>query len=410
MNNAYIYVVGKPDPTSSIVEAIHQLGYGAGLLLDSQVTTKHAEAFDRVVRVDFSSIESELERLDALDLQVAGLQCTYENYVIAKSKLGQHFNIPSSSLESASQSTDKHLMRRAFELKDPTITPTFQIIDTVDQALSFANDTGYPLIIKPTNLVKSLLVMRCNSESELIENFTYAKKEIAGLYAKYNIYDREPRLIIEEYVIGKTCSIAAFVDDAGVAHFCDGIAALSSAQDRNIDDNYLYSRRLPADFDKPTSDRLFEVAKKGIEALGMRSTAAHVELIYNDTEVKLIEIGARIGGYRPRMYGYSYGLNLALQEARLAIGETPDLTGDLKSYSAVYELFPEKEGAFDTINNVADETIYTLFSIKAKAGSVIGPARNGYKAAAIIIVVQSDRQLFDSICRTVDTITIGTRP
>lgn len=406
MSARYIYVVGKPDPQSSMVETIHRFGYKAGLLLDTQVTTKYATTFDRVLSVDFTAIDDEIIRLDPLDLNIAGLQCTYENYIIAKAKLGRHFDVPASTVTSAQQSTDKSLMRQAFMAYDPAITPNFTTIDTIDEALSFAADKGYPLIIKPTNLVKSLLVLRCNDEAELIANYTYAQQTIGGLYAKYNIYDRIPQLIIEEYIVGKICSIAAFVDSGGTPHFCDGIAALTNAQDRQISDNYLYSRHLPAVIDETLTEKLFDVAEKGIRALDMRATAAHVELIYTDSDVKLIEIGARIGGYRPRMYNYSYGLDLAQQEVRLALGLQPELVGEFKAYCAVYELFPEREGDFQSIDGVVDSSIYTSYSVKATSGKRVGPAKNGYKATAVIIVVQSDKQLFNSICQTIDQLTV----
>jgi biotin carboxylase len=406
MNDRFIYIVGMPDPQSESLEAIHRLGYKAGLLLDSQHTTKHADKYDRVLPVDFAAIESELVRLDGEDLRIAGLLCTFENYIVAKAKIAAHFSVPAPSLRSAKLSTDKSLMRQAFMDADPSITPNFTTIDSLEEALVFAGTRGYPLILKPTNLVKSLLVLRCNDEHELIENYQYASSSIQGLYEKYNIYDREPQLIIEEYIIGKTCSIAAFVDAQGVPHFCEGIASLTSAQEINVADNYLYSRHLPAHFDETMTRRLFEVAEKGIKALAMRSIPAHVELIYNDHEVKLIEIGARIGGYRPRMYHYSYGLDLIEQETRLAIGEQPQLTGTFKAYSAVYELFSETEGNFETIEGAEDTSAYTYYAVKARPGQLTGPAKNGYKAAAIVIVVQEDKQQFDALCHTIDALSV----
>src|SRR5690606_3476259 len=103
----------------------------------------------------------------------------------------------------------------------------------------------------------------------------------------------------------------AFADHEGVPHFCDGIVSLKNAQDIGVDDNYIYSRTLPAQLSDELAKEMYTVADKGIRALKMKSVPAHVELMSGPAGLKIIEIGARIGGYRPRMYQYSYGIDLS---------------------------------------------------------------------------------------------------
>lgn len=403
MNSSYIYVVGQPDPSSGVIDIIHKAGYLAGILIDSSLRRKSTAEYDRIIEVNYDKIDEEITRLDSLDLNIAGLLCTYENYIVAKAKLGEHFNVPAPSLESARLATDKSLMRRAFLDADRTITPDFTTVDTLDEALAFARKHAYPLIIKPTNLVKSLLVLKCDDEQQLIERYTYASETIGQLYEKYNIYDRAPQLIIEEFIIGEQFSIAAFVDNEGTPHFCDGIVSLKNAQDIQVDDNYLYSRTLPAHLSEELTKEMFSVAYKGVRALKMSSVPAHIELMSGPAGTKIIEIGARIGGYRPRMYQYSYGLDLVTQEVNLALGKQPELNGSFSTYSAVYELFPEEEGFFVNVSGDFDPESLTYFRITAKDGVKVGPAKNGFKAAAIIIVTNNNKERFDEICRQVET-------
>lgn len=406
MQDRYIYIVGQPDPQVKFLESIHQLGYKAGVLLDKKANTKNLDKYDRIEYVDYKNIDSEIQRLDGVNLAIAGVVCTYENYIIAKAKIGEHFNLPAISVASAQTATDKFLMRQAFIAEDPSITPGFELIDTAQQAVNFANKNGYPVMIKPTNLVKSLLVLKCADEQAVIANFKYAQDSIRTLYEKYSIYGREPQLIVEGFITGKSCSIAAFVDANGVPHFCNSVTKIVNAQDIGVNDNYLYYRQVPADLSPELTTNLFETAKKGIEALGMKSCPAHVELIYENNTSKLIEIGARIGGYRPRMYEISYGINLIEQEVRLAIGQQPNLDGVLKSYCSVYELLPDHEGAFVQINGAENTDDYKYYSVKAKPGQIVGPAKNGYKATAIIIVADPDKEKFDSICDSIDRLSV----
>ncbi|MDB5179652.1 MAG: hypothetical protein JWN12_284 [Candidatus Saccharibacteria bacterium] len=406
MNLSYIYIVGQPDPSSDVLSIIRRLGYKAGILIDSKLSLKNPEEYDRVVTVEYDNLDEELLRLDTLDLNIAGLLCTYENYIVAKAKLGEHFKVPAPSLLSAKLATDKSLMRQAFLDADRSISPDFTTADSLEEVLTFAREHAYPLILKPTNLVKSLLVLRSNDEAELIENFTYAQESILALYEKYHIYERAPQLIVEEFIVGKQCSIAAFVDADGTPHFCDGVVALTNAQDINVSDNYLYRRGLPMTVDANLTAKMFDVAEKGIRALQMRSVPAHVELMYTENDVKIIEIGARIGGYRPRMYKYSYGLNLTEQEIRLALGQTPELQGTFQNYCAVYELFPEKEGEFTEVIGEENTDAFTYYRVTAKPGKQVGPAKNGYKASVIIIVVQDNQEKFDELCAAVDRLKV----
>lgn len=407
MSHSYIYIVGQPDSQSGVIDTIHSLGYKVGILSDTHLTLKNPDLYERVEKVDFEHLDKEIDRLKASTLLVAGFVCTYENYIVSKAKLSEIFEVPSLSVESARLCTDKSLMRRAFIEEDPSISPEFTAIDSVEEALAFATNHGYPLIIKPTNLVKSLLVLKCDDEVQLIDRFTYAHQTIGKLYEKYKIFDRAPQLIIEEFVIGEQYSIAAFVDSEGTAHFCDGIVGLKNAQDIRIDDNYLYSRTLPASLPEVTAEDMFRVAEAGIRALRMTSVPAHIELIVGPKGIKIVEIGARVGGYRPRMYHYSYGLNLPAQEIKLALGEKPELDGTFSAYTAVYELFSETEGSFTGVIGAIDTTIFTYYRVVAKSAQQTGPAKNGYKAAAIIIVSHENEEIFKTMCYQAETLSIG---
>lgn len=402
----HIYFVGRPYPQLESLSLMQNPGYKIGLLKDIKLNLRKSQLFDTIVEVDFSSPQAMFASLHGKNLVIDGLVCTYENYIVAKSQLAKHFGVVAQSVESAQMNTDKYLMRQAFERTDPSITPGFGLADTEATALELAEQLNYPLILKPTNLVKSLLVLICNNEIELRRNLAYAQARISKLYQRYNVYGRQPRLILEQYVKGNSCSIAAFVDKVGQPHFCQGIVSITNAQEIGVDDNYLYRRLLPASLDKQLKTQLFETARKGVAALAMTSSPAHIELIYNDQEIKLIEIGARIGGYRPRMYGKSYGLDLIDQEIQLALGKTPDLSGDFRAYTAVYELFPKAEGKFVGIDGLVDNLSFESYKVKVKVGDPIGPAKNGYKAAAVIVVSHHDQQKFLEICQSVDKLAV----
>lgn len=404
--NSYIFLVGKGDPQGTSIQAIRRAGYRVGLFLDSLKSVKNPDDYDRIITMDFANLDTSIDDIERDDITIEGLLCTYENYIVAKAKLAKKLALPSLSVAAAEASTDKNLMRSAFTSFDPSISPQFRLIQSESELLDFARTATFPLILKPTNLVKSLLVMKCNDEKELVDNYRYALRTIGPLYEKYGVLNRDPQLIVEEFIEGDLYSVAAFVDDRGDAHFCDGVVALTNAHDRGVDDNYLYRRELPASLLPEILSQLFEVAKKGIQALGLTSTAAHVELIHGPNGTKLVEIGARIGGYRPRMYQYSYGIDMVGQEIAAALAAPLNTTGAFHGYSAVYELFPNQEGYFEKIENADDVDRFAYFRVKPHVGQKIGPAKNGHKAAAIIMVTETDRNRFEESCRLIDAMKV----
>jgi len=128
--------------------------------------------------------------------------------------------------------------------------------------------------------------------------------------------------------------------------------------------------------------------------------------MYTDNKVKIIEIGARIGGYRPRMFAASYGIDLLQQEIRLAVGELPVLDGVFSTHTAVFELFSKTEGLFQGIDGLLSPDEVEYYRIAAHVGQLTGPAKQGYKAAAIIIVVKDNKQQFEIMCRKVDGLSV----
>lgn len=406
-----IFYVGKPYPHKEALLQLKSAGYKLGLLQDPSVQLRNEDLFDCIVPLDFSSEQNFEQSLSqVVDLPpMDGLLCVYENYVIFKAIIADKLSLPSLSIDAARACTDKYLMRQLFLEHNPDITPEFTFVDSKERLLEFAEAVGYPLILKPTNLVKSLLVSKCNDEHELVTAYDKTVAQIEDVYRQQHITNRSPGIIVERFIQGRMCSVAAFADANGTAHLCDGIVDLVTAQDIGYDDNFLYARKLVNDHDHKLKENILRVAREGMEALDMRASPAHIEIIYNDTEVKLVEIGARTGGYRPFLYEQCYGIDMIEQEARIATGDTPNLNSDFKKFGAVYELFPRGESEFISLENAKQPNDYAYFHQVAHVGDVIGSAKDGYKAAAIIGITDSDPSSFNRQSDEAEHVKVVTR-
>lgn len=350
------------------------------------------------INVDFTN-ESTIEAsLESSDVKVSGIVSIYEAYVYSASVIAQYFGVPGMPAEAALACTDKNLMRQKFHDYNPAITPDFRVIGSFDDVKEFMSSHDYPVILKPANLVKSLLVTKNDNAAELETNFKYASKTIHHLYEKHSV-KREPKLLIEEFMEGSVHSIDAFIGQDGEPHILKQIVDYETGYDIGKSENYHYSRRLPSRLPMSIQDQMIEVASEGVKALGMKSSPAHIELILTNAGPKIVEIGARIGGYRTRMHSFANGIDMIRAALNIAEGRPVDIKAKTEKYCAVIEIFPDKAGEFVEISGL-DKLLRlpSLIShrIVPKPGTKVGLSSEGHKASVIVMVGNDDKNAFEN--------------
>lgn len=400
----YIAIAGKPFKAfTTFMETAHP-EVGLIGLKDKEENYRYPENVTHVFEFDFSSKETVQEGLKQIEqFEIIGLESQYENGVLAKAWVGELLNLPCISVTAALNATDKGLMRKAFQEKSPQITPAFTVVSNEEEVKAFALEHGFPLILKPANLAKSLLVTKSNNLEELLTNFAYSKEKISKLYDRWGVHHRTPTLILEEFLEGNFYSVDLVIDSKGKATAFPPVD-LVMASGIGVNDNYNYSRILPANIDSEDAEKLKEAAILGAQSLGLTNSAAHCELVLTKKGPKIIEIGARFGGYRSKMYNLSYGINMYELIYKLAIGEPITVDYKFQAYSAVYELFPTTTGTFSHIENI--EKVRELQSFVSsnnpvKPGQEAGLSRDGFKFCANITLSSSDKEVFDKDCRFV---------
>lgn len=345
---------------------------------------------------DFSNNESILATINSLKWSFDGVITVYENFVMPTALIAQHLNLPGLPLSAAKKCTDKFLMREAFATSPEKISPNFAVVENQNDLRRFAEKHSFPLILKPANLAKSLLVTKNHNIDELFANYKRAQEVISDIYAKYAPH-REPKLIVEEFLEGPIHSVDAFVDSEGIVHVLQEIVDYQTGYDIGFEDNFHYSRLLPSELSHEDQMRLRHVAKLGCEALGMKNSAAHIEIILTRDGPQIVEIGARNGGYRERMHKLANGIDILGAAIGLAVGKKPNITPTKDEPCAVLELFPENTGEFVGLNYQKElEKLPSLayLAIKRKPGEFAGKAADGHKMCTIIILHNQDKEQF----------------
>jgi biotin carboxylase len=393
----HVLIVGKK--FSGLVNKIVEEGYEYTTLQDVLTTKYPDKKLKNRVVADFSSTANLFEAVDALSSRkpIDAVISIYENYILSAALIGEHLGLPHLPITAAEACTDKFLMRSLFAKAPEKISPGFAIVTNENDLRTFANSHTFPLILKPANLAKSLLVTKNDSLNELLENY---KKSTDLLHTTYKKYapNREPKLIVEEFLEGSIHSVDAFIDSDGTPHVLDQIVDYQTGYDIGYNDNFHYSRILPTRLSQEDQQALRHCADIGARSLGMKNSPAHIEVILTKNGPRIVEIGARNGGYRERMHDLANGIDITKIALNLSLGIKPEISSSKHEPVAVLELFPKQPGAFVGIHN--EEELrklpsLTYLSVKPSLNEFVGKAGDGYKMCAVVILHHSDTAQFN---------------
>ena len=211
--------------------------------------------------------------IDGITTIASDLAAVTVNYV------AEYMKLSGNSMECTKRSTNKYQMRQAF-VKDGIPTPHFAVIKTnsnVEQVKGFT----YPLIVKPTDRSGSRAIKKIETEEELLPAIS-AAMEVSF----------EHRAIVEEYIEGEEFSMEG-ISSHGQHEFLTVTRKSTTGAPHYIETGHIE----PAGLASEMVLQIQEMLRKALDALGVTDSATHSEFkITPDKQVRIIEIGARMGG------------------------------------------------------------------------------------------------------------------
>lgn len=190
-------------------------------------------------------------------------------------ELGLHAISP----ESAYLATNKAAMRKA--LKENSVpVPKFEITGNFSDFLKAAENFSLPFIVKPSDNSGSRGITLVNNIDEY---------ESAYNYASMNSSDGV--VLIEEYMVGPEVSVEIMVSHGNVQpiQITDKI---TTGAPHFVEMGHTQPSRLPIN----EKNQITKVAIDAVKALKINMGPAHVEVKLTDEGVKIVELGARLGG------------------------------------------------------------------------------------------------------------------
>ncbi|HVE98862.1 MAG TPA: ATP-grasp domain-containing protein [Mycobacteriales bacterium] len=325
------------------------------------------------------------------------LESTVEAHIMTTAQVREACGIPGTSVRTAYLCRDKPSMKEALRQAGvPCAQST--AASSAAEVHQFAQQVGYPLILKPRAGAGASGTVRVDDELGLA-------RALAELGASGT-----DSIAVEEFIEGHegfydTLCINGSPAVDFVSHYFPNV--LDAMRTRDVSPQFLATNRIDS---ASSYDEVKEMGRRAVEALGIGTSATHMEWFYGPKGLKFSEIGCRPPGVGAwDLYSVANDFDLYKQWA-MAIVHGQLSSGPSRRFSAgIVALRPERDGTIRGYSGVEQiQHAYGEWIIDAHlppAGTGTQPVEAGYMANAWIRMKHPDydelRTMLDTVGRTV---------
>ncbi|MGB7447919.1 MAG: ATP-grasp domain-containing protein [Ornithinimicrobium sp.] len=320
------------------------------------------------------------------------LEATIESHTLPAALVRENTGIPGVSVHTTWLCRDKPSMKHALrEAGVPTAASTGA--DTVEEVRQFAAAVGYPLILKPRDGAGAAGTSRVADDHELevaLGQFGAGTTSIA----------------VEEFVEGHegfydTISINGHPTLDFACHYFPGV--LEAMRHRWISPQYISTNRLDGG---GLYDEIKEMGRRVCAALGITTSATHMEWFHGPKGLKFSEIGVRPPGVGCwDLYSAANDIDVYLAWAQAVLYGGTDIRPSRSHSAGIIALRPDQDGQITHYSGLeAVENRYGRWILDAHlppSGTPTQPVENGYMANAWVRMRHPD---FDTLHSMLDDV------
>ncbi|HVF19701.1 MAG TPA: hypothetical protein VNA14_05610 [Mycobacteriales bacterium] len=325
------------------------------------------------------------------------LETTIEAHTLPVAKVRENCGIPGTSVTTAWLCRDKPSMKDALRAAG---VPTAASIaaSTVDEVYAFAAVVGYPLILKPRAGAGALDAVRVDNDTDL-----------AAALAMFGAQAAES-IAVEEFVEGHE----GFYDTLCVggepvldfaSHYYPNV--LDAMRTRDVSPQFICTNRIDT---APAYDEVKEMGRRVVSALGIGTSAAHMEWFYGDKGLRFSEIGCRPPGVGAwDLYSAANDFDLYREWANSIVHGGVERRPSRRFSAGIVALRPDRDGTIAGYTGVDQvQRAYGEWILDAHLPPVGTPTQGveaGYMANAWLRMRHPDydelRAMLDAVGRSV---------
>ena len=313
---------------------------------------------------------------------IDALESTIESHTMAAAHAREACGIPGTSVRTAFLCRDKPAMKEALRAVGIS-TAQSTGASSAAEVRAFVASVGYPIILKPRAAAGALGTSRVDSDAELDR----ALAELGATGAT--------DIAVEEFVEGHegfydTISIDGHPAYDFISHYYPNV--LEAMRERWISPQFIATNRVDSAGDYA---EVRELGLRAIEALGIGTSATHMEWFFGPKGLRFSEIGCRPPGVRAwDLYAAGNDVDIYREWANAIVHRGVDRPLSRRRAAGIVALRPDRDGTIshyegvDAVQRQFGEWI--LDSHLPDGGTPTQPVEAGYMANAWIRMAHPD--------------------
>jgi formate-dependent phosphoribosylglycinamide formyltransferase (GAR transformylase) len=327
------------------------------------------------------------------NLWVDRLEATIEAHTLPAAQVREACAIPGTSYRTTWLCRDKPSMKQALrEAGVPTAASA--AASSGAEVRAFAEQVGYPLILKPRSGAGASDTMRADDADSL----EHALSVFGGHGAE--------SIAVEEYIEGHegfydTITICGQVAVDFASHYYPNV--LEAMRTRWISPQFISTNRIDS---APDYAELRELGARVIAALGIETSATHMEWFFGPKGLKFSEIGCRPPGVGAwDLYSAGNDMDVYREWANAIVHGQTGATPSRRYASGIVALRPDADGSItgysgvDELRERYDEWVIDAYL--PSPGTATQPVAAGYLANAYVRMRHPD---YDTLHEMLDTV------
>lgn len=355
-----------------------------------------AEQFPEVADVlecryqDDPELEAFLEAAPGLGV-VRAVVPGVEYAVPAAALIAERLGLPGAGAEAARVFRDKYALRQAAGAAGLR-NPTFALVETPEQAVSFMQDVAVPCVLKPTGRQASLGVQILRSPAEVVPAWDLVQSLDEGVA----VPDRgvTSRIMIETLVVGDEYSVEILVRDADPC-FVNVTGKSVAPGPFPVELGHV----VPAVVDPTRRAALADATAALARATGFGTGVLHAEWIAAEDGLVLVECAARMPGDEiPALLTRAWGFPFTQTYLQCLLAEKPEIPEQASGAAAIRFLLAEP-GDVETVSGAeaarstpgVDEVV-----VSVQPGGTVGRLRSSWDRIGWVTAHGPDAQAAQS--------------
>ncbi|MGN6378358.1 MAG: ATP-grasp domain-containing protein [Gaiellales bacterium] len=329
-------------------------------------------------------------------LWVDRLEATIEAHTLAAAQVRETCTIPGTSVRTAWLCRDKPSMKQVLrEAGVPTAASA--AVGSAAEARAFAGQVGFPLILKPRSGAGAAGTMRADSAADL--------DHALGVFGGEGVES----IAVEEFIEGHegfhdTITVNGQVALDFASHYYPNV--LEAMRTRWVSPEFISTNRIDT---APEYAELREMGRRVITALGIGTSATHMEWFFGPKGLKFSEIGCRPPGVGAwDLYSAGNEMDIYREWAMAIVNGETGSAPSRRYASGMVALRPDRDGQISGYTGVEElqreHGEWVIDAHLPPPGTPTQPVEAGYMANAYVRMRHPDydalRGMLDNVGRT----------